>query len=392
MRILENLFSTLKLRTVLCFAFVAATGCIEEYVPNIITTDHRYLIVDGFLIGNDSTFIKLSRSQLLSDQNDFEGESEATIKIEGETGFTYTLREKVRGLYTAPALDLDTSLEYRLYIRTSDGSEYVSDFVELLKSPPLDSVVFEEVENDKININIYAHDPENQTRYYYWTYEDTWQYSGGYSVYKWENGQIVPRAYAGELLYCWKTNRVNNFYLHATQSLSEDVVYQYPLFTIRQTSRKLYYGYSIYVKQYALTREAYDYYNLTKKNSETLGSLFDPQPSQAMGNIKCVSNPQQIAIGYFAASNVRKKRLLFTRHDIRGPQEGPYEQLSGFSDCEPEIIELDLISDQTLEGKLIIDRHYDLITQELVGYVVAPEHCIDCRFGGGVIQKPDYWD
>jgi hypothetical protein len=390
MRILENLFRTLKIRRVLCFAVVAATGCIEEYVPTIITTDHRYLIVDGFLVANDSTFIKLSRSQLISDPAPFQGESEATIEIEGETGFTYILSEKTKGLYVAPALDLDPSLKYRLHIRTSDASEYVSDFVDLLRSPPLDSVVFEEAEDDEINFQIYAHDPEYLTRYYYWTYVDTWQYSGGYSVYKWENGQIVPRANAGELLFCWKTNSINNYYLHATSTLSEDVVYRYPLFTIKQTSRKLYYGYSIIVSQYALTREAYDYYNLTKKNSESLGSLFDPQPSQALGNIKCISNPQQIAIGYFAASTVQKKRLTFTRHDITGPVSSPYEP-AGYSDCEPEILELDLISDQTLEGKLIIDRHYDLITQELVGYLVAPEYCIDCRFGGGVLQKPDYW-
>jgi hypothetical protein len=390
MRILENLFRTLKIKRVLCFAAVAATGCIEEYVPTIITTDHRYLIVDGFLVGNDSTFIKLSRSQLISDPADSQGESEASVEIEGEMGFTYLLSEKEKGLYVAPALDLDPSLQYRLHIRTSDASEYVSDFVDLLESPPVDSVVFEEAEDDEINFHIYAHDPKNLTRYYYWTYDDTWQYSGGYSIYKWENGQIVPRTDAGELLFCWKTHSENNFYLHATPSLAQDVVYQYPLFTIKQTSRKLYYGYSINVKQYALTREAYDYYSLTKKNSESLGSLFDPQPSQALGNIKCTSNPQQISIGYFAASTVREKRLFFARHDIRGPTTGPYEPL-GYSDCEPEVIELDLISDQTLEGKLIIDRHYDLITQELVGYLVAPEHCIDCRFGGGVIQKPDYW-
>ena len=374
----------------LIIAFVAA-GCIEPYSPRIITSDYRFLIVDGFLVSNDSTLIKLSRSQLIYDTKPFEAESEAFITIEGENGFTYTLYEKIKGLYVAPALSLDPAFRYRLHIRTSDASDYVSEFVPLLKSPELDSIVFEEAVDDEINFQIYAHDPENIVRYYYWTYDETWQYSGGYSIYKWENGQIVPRDYAGELLFCWKSNFINNFYLHATPSLSDDIVYRYPLMTIKQTSRKLYYGYSINVKQYALTREAYDYYNLTKKNSESLGTMFDPQPSQALGNIKCTSNPQQIAIGYIAASTVQKKRLFFTRHDISGPETAPYEPLTDM-DCDPEILELDNISDVTLEGKLIIDRHYDPVTQIFLGYLIGPEECIDCRFGGGTLQKPDYWE
>ncbi len=390
MRIVRKLLRKLGLKRVLYIALVAVAGCIEDYSPRIITTDHQYLVVDGFLVSNDSTFIKLSRSQLIYDNNATQGESEASVTIEGETGFTHTLYEKAKGLYVAPPLNLETERQYRLHIKTSDGSDYLSEFVPLLKSPALDSVVFEEIENDEIDFQIYAHDPENRSRYYYWTYDETWQYSGGYSIYKWENGQIIPRTYAGEFFYCWKMNSINNFYLYATPSLSEDIVYRGPLFTIKQTSRKLFYGYSINVKQYALTREAYDYYNLTKKNSESLGSLFDPQPSQGLGNFKCLNNPEQLAIGYFAASTVQKKRLFFTRHDITGPLNAPYEPLQQM-DCEVEILELDNISDETLKGKLIIDRHYDLVTQALIGYLVGPEECIDCRFGGGTLQKPDYW-
>ncbi len=367
------------------------TGCVEPYLPPPITIDHNYLVIEGFLVGNDSSFITLSRTQIIGNPASHEVELQALVEVEGENGTKYTLSKKGNGQYVAPPLDLEPSIKYRLHIRTQETKEYLSDYVSLKSSHILDSVTWkEDYIGQTINFNIFAHDPENKTHYYFWTYDETWEYtSAGISIYYYENGQVLPRKLATELNRCWKTNSKTNIFLHSTTALSEDVVHDFPLFSIRETSRKLYFGYSILVKQYGLSREAYDYWTQIKKTSESLGGLFDPLPSQALSNIRCVSNPGEPVIGHFSYTTASKKRIFFNRQEIIGPST-PYDP-TGYEDCQVDIIPPDEISEVTLRGKLIHDRTYDLITQEFLGYIALPEECLDCRYRGGVLVRPDYW-
>jgi hypothetical protein len=41
---------------------VLITACVEPYVASVIQEDHNILVVDGFLVPNDTTEIKLSRT------------------------------------------------------------------------------------------------------------------------------------------------------------------------------------------------------------------------------------------------------------------------------------------------------------------------------------------
>ncbi|MBA4058082.1 MAG: DUF4249 domain-containing protein, partial [Marivirga sp.] len=238
-----------------CATLLLVSACIEPYLPPLIESPNGILVVDGFLVANDSSVIKLSRTTALNDVVSAEPERGASVEIESENGNKYTLINKNNGMYVAPPLDLDPSDNYRLHIRTGDTYEYLSDYVPLKQSPLLDSVTWkEEQAHDRIEFNVYSHDPLNKTHYYLWTYDETWKYVSKWrSVYYYESGNIIPRKSADELYECWKTNKPKNIYLNSTNSLSQDVVYNFPLFSIPQTSRKLYFGYSILVKQFALT-------------------------------------------------------------------------------------------------------------------------------------------
>jgi len=366
------------------------TGCVEPYVPSLIVIDHDLLVIDGFLVGNDSTFIRLSRTQVIAEDTASQPEPGAFLQIESENGNKYLLAEKNKGLYAGPSFGLDPAGQYRLRVITSNAHEYLSDFASMNSSPLLDSVTFEEdFQEEDIDFKVFAHDDENNSQYYLWAYDETWQYSAALSNYYYQDGQMIGRVDASLFYFCWKTMPSNNIYLHSTTALSKDIVHDFRLYSLPQSDRKFYYGYSVLVKQYSVTKEAFDYWTLTKKNSEALGGLFDPMPSQALSNFRCISHPDEPVIGHFSASTVQKKRLFFNRSELRGPSS-PYGP-SGYEECEGEVIKLADISDETMQGKLVGDRVYDPITQELVGYGVGPEECMDCRFKGGVLTKPDYW-
>jgi hypothetical protein len=373
-------------------ALIGVSACVDPYSPSIIQDNQRILVIEGQLISNDSTFIKLSRSKPIESDNIFEPEQHAIVYVETEDGVKFQLQEKAAGIYAAPPLNLDYSLQYRLHVRTGDTEEYVSDFAVIKHGHEIDSVTFKEIpEGDLIEFYVYAHDPGNDTRYYMWTCDETFMYNSiSRSRYYFENNQIFARASSEELYNCWKTNSTNNFYLTSTEKLAQDVVYDFPLYQIRQASPKLLLGYSVLLKQYALTAEGYQYWSSIKLNSEELGGLFDPIPSQSISNFRCLSTPSKQVIGYFGATSIVTKRIFFTRQEIKGPST--LYDATGYEDCGGNFIALDDINATNLEGLLIYDGVYNLVEPfELQGYATLTKECIDCRFKGGVLKKPDYW-
>src|SRR5688572_30639281 len=261
---------------------VLMCACVDPYLAPAIQEDHDILVIDGFLIPNDTTVIKLSRTNPIYSKEGYEAEVNAFVEIEANDGTRYQLNENTAGTYVSPPLNLDPAHQYRLHIRTGDTEEYASEFVTLKDSHQIDSVTWEEItEGDALEFSIYSHDPQGKARYYLWTYDETFEYvSAGLSRYYYENGEFIARKSSTEIYNCWKTNTLNNIYVTSTTHLSEDIVYDFPLYRIPQKSRKLYFAYSVLVKQIAITEGAYAYWSSTKRNSEQLGSLFDPMPSQ----------------------------------------------------------------------------------------------------------------
>src|SRR4030095_9484524 len=74
--------------------------------------------------------------------------------------------------------------------------------------------------------------------------------------------------------------------------------------------------YSALVRQYPLDAEAYKYWLTVQKNSQSLGGLFDLQPSQITGNIHGVTNPNDPVFGYISASSVQEQRIFISNRSL----------------------------------------------------------------------------
>ncbi|MBD0295433.1 MAG: DUF4249 family protein, partial [Flavisolibacter sp.] len=102
----------------------------------------------------------------------------------------------------------------------------------------------------------------------------------------------------------------------STTRLSDDVVYLMPLVSIPNRSDKLGVRYSILVKQYALDKQTYEFYQQMKKNTESIGSIFDPQPTVLTTNIHSVSNPDEKVIGYVTVATMQEKRIFIAASEL----------------------------------------------------------------------------
>ena len=155
----------------MCIGF----SCRDPYNPGLDSSSESYLVIEGVLnAGNGSTSLFLSRTFKLDDTAVLRTELNAMVTVEGKDNTTRQLAMTGDGIYTAPNLNLVLNQEYRLRIVTTAGKEYLSDYVVARQTPPIDDITFHQ--NDKgVQIHVTTHDNANGTRYYLWSYDETWE-------------------------------------------------------------------------------------------------------------------------------------------------------------------------------------------------------------------------
>jgi len=362
------------------------TQCVEPYAPPEIKGNSNFLVVDGFLNATDGTVnVKLSRSIPLADPGVSPAETNASITLEDSEGDNQELAEQGQGTYALSGVTIDFTRKYRLNIVTASNEQYVSEFVEVRITPPIDTLGWEPTDQG-VKVYISAHDNTNSTRYYQWDYTETYEYNAVYfSPYTYKDGVVTARG-AGEYFYtCWKDVPSPHILITSTRQLAEDIVNEFPVTLIPKGSQKLFQRYSILVKQRDITEEAYEFYEQLKNTTEELGGLFDPQPGQVTGNISSVDHPNEVVLGFFNASTVHEKRFFIKRSDL--PTHLAIQQTEG--DCFLQYIDVGAVGAFPAATHDLVEGVYVNLT--LVGYHYSLKACTDCRLQGGTIEQPDFW-
>lgn len=385
---------------ILCSLFILATitACKEKFISPVVSPPTGYLVVEGVVnSGRGATTIKLSRTSAL-DNPQIQYENNADVRLEGDDNSVFPLIDRGLGQYKADSLALKNTVKYKLTIRTSNGNVYASDFVAAKNNPPIDSISWQQnTEGAQFFIN--THDDENKTRYYKWDYEETWEFRGAYkSFIKYDtmvlpNGERTYKAVYRNLTdasffdstqyYCWQTFKSNTLLLGTTVKLSKDVV-NLPLVLVPKASVKLSLLYSILVKQYSLTPEAYAFLEIMKKNTEQTGSIFDAQPSALKGNIRNLKNPDEPVIGYFSICPIQEKRIFVKNTDLVNWGYRP-------SCVEEEYLNnSDTIKSRAL-GLVPTRVVPSLIPFPIIiSFYAARYDCMNCKLNG-TNEKPPFW-
>jgi hypothetical protein len=359
-------------------------GCLESYQPPAISDDINILVVDGFINATEgSAQVRISRATALSSDEPSPVEPGALVEIEDTSGSTFALNDLGDGNYSQTAISILPDNKYRLIIRTNGGNEYSSDFITITKSPPIDSITSKR-DDDMLIISVNTHDPESATKYYQWSFKETWEYnSTHYSSFKMLDGQPVVRE--DNINLCWGSSESTQILIASTDRLSQDLIFDFPIASVPKGTGKLSRRYSILVEQRALTKEGYDFWLQLKKTTESLGGLFDPLPSQVLGNIRSIGGSEPV-LGYFSGGYTSQKRYF-----IRSDQlpNGLF-----FTPNNAERCVLDSIPTEQLQARgpwLLLVGAYPPTPFPPRGYTTASPDCIDCRLVGGTTARPDFW-
>jgi hypothetical protein len=360
-------------------------SCRQEYPLPEAARNLNLLVVEGVLnSGTGRTLIKLTRTINPRDSAAVKPELRAEVSVESENNTSVTLTGNTNGEYIHNQLNLNVNLKYRLRIKTFNGKEYVSDYVPVLPAPLIDSIHWQTSSDGGVQVLASSHDPQNRTRYYRWEYEETWELNSAYpTFFEYKNGIVVDRLNPQEIYFCWNSATSTRIVIGSSAKLSQDVISAQPIKHILPGSERIGVRYSILVRQYALTREAYEFWEIMKKNTEQVGTLFDPQPSQLRSNLRCISDPEEPVIGFVSAGSYTEKRIFINRSEVY-----PW---SFYLQCELIIVPLNALREFFANFAFIpVNEYYDQ-SGRLGGYYSSINTCVDCRTRGGNTIKPSFW-
>jgi hypothetical protein len=386
----------MKIRiSLFCAMVILFTACKEEYNVKLDSPPTGYLVVEGFanLTPNSVSTIKLSRTTGLDSAYYYKTESGAIVLLYDDANGSYNMAETSPGTYTSQQNTLDPSRKYMLRIITKDQREYSSAWVQAKLCPAIDSIGWKQ-KDDGVQVYANTHDPQNKTTYYSWDYTETWQYTARYLstlVYDPFTNSLNARDLVNDnIRTCWISGNSTTIILASTERLTEDNVFEKPLTLVPYSTNKLSVKYSIMVRQYALSKDAYTYLDLMRKNTEQLGSIFDAQPSELIGNIHQSHDSSEIVVGFFYATSVQQKRMFLNHYELKN---NPVI-VTGYEGCVEDTVKnkpdtIKIVFSPGPQIVLGVSTVYD--GPNIVAYTYSSTYCADCRARGGSTTKPDFW-
>ncbi|MEY3647449.1 MAG: hypothetical protein RLZ13_331, partial [Bacteroidota bacterium] len=141
------------------------------------------------------------------------------------------------------------------------------------------------------------------------------------------------------------------------------------------------------VSQKGIASKDVAFWEILKKNTEDIGSIFSPLPSLIGGNVKSLDAAKSPVIGQVSLGVIRQKRIY-----INQVQVSPWNYLDpSFNDC---VIELDPVfrtDYQTIFGNgAVVPARPLMVGTTIVGYYPSTKRCTDCSLYASKL-KPTFW-
>lgn len=402
---------------ILIFAlFFIASSCVEEYWPELNANSEQLLVIDGKITNSPGPYqIKLSTSTTINDAV-FIPLSLAKVIIIDNQGNQEYLQEKNPGIYETHPDGIQGIIgrSYKLRVELNSGKIYETALEEMKDPVAVEEVYVEEsiklaensLEIDQEGYQFYVSSKraESSKTYLYWEIEETYEYHADYKIIFLADGRTYdPTKYnrfglaqtinQDTLFYCWKTQSIPERFIYSTEYLSNPTVNDLPLHFIPFADERLRYKYSILVKQYAISEDAYTFLDKLEQQNSSQDALFTTQPFQVRGNAFNVDDASEAVLGYFmVAAGVNGPRLL-----TKAPDRIRYNETKCFADTTDHTIQLNI----NLASSSIVPIYFTLVyfpppegsmfeADKVWAYV--RQNCVDCTRQGGVAIKPEYWD
>jgi hypothetical protein len=369
--------------------FLVLISCKDPFEPELLDISTEVLVVEGYIEVEGESKIKLSRTVPVRNTEEVPAVKGARVSVTDNNNGRWDFDEKEGGVYIFDG-NFSVFDTYRLSIELVDGTSYISEPLQPIISPEIEELDFL---RDQNGVEIFISTKGNEeAQYFLWSYEEHWIFRPGVlSSLIYENGAVRNRREEETINLCWNSNLFPKIILQNAARFEDNTILQRELVRIPNNSEKLTQRYSIEVKQKAINQEAFDFWDILRKNSDDIGGIFSPLPSLIRGNIYNLQDETEPVIGFISMGKSASKRIYIDLDDIFPwsvfiPE---YEFCRVFTDTIPP--NSAAISNAFSSGIRMPAR--DLFNQmgTLIGYLEAETVCTDCTLRGTNI-KPEFWE
>ncbi|WP_310993231.1 DUF4249 domain-containing protein [Aequorivita marina] len=383
-------------------------NCTEPY--EIETVDYESVLVVESTITNEmkKQVVRLSRTSTL-ENSEVLIESDANVNVMTSDGQNYHFYfDSELGYYiSSQAFSAEPGIFYTLKINTADGKNYTSSAVNLPPVVEMGEIYAERVSDpnqkkDGVQVLVNTTDPTGNSKYFRYEYEETYkiiapnptQYYSEIVNYDPMEGtyQVILTPREPEEI-CYSTEFSTGITQASTTEFNENRVFRFPVRYLSKNDPKIRTRYSLLVKQYVQSVEAFTFYKIIKDLGSIQSLLSQGQPGYVVGNLSAEADPEERVLGFFEASSVSSKRIYFNYEDF-GLSKPPY-----FVDCE--VLLLDYYDNTVLDNdqnerealySYLKYSSYQVLSgnSRLIYRIVQPE-CSVCTYFSSNI-RPDFWE
>jgi len=375
-----------KIKNILIFIILFSLSCKEEFQLEIIN-DQESIVFEGFITNEPGPYIvKISKTTTINNSERIPF-ANCQVTIYDDKGFSEVLIETESGIYKTKQDGIQGTVgnSYKISIITPDNKEYVSEFQEMLTPTEIDTIYakLEYHESDENSFKnpgyqfyVNTKQSSQSENYYLWTLNETYEYTVDYTVFDvvqvTDKNEEFIRDFT-PLYRCWITNDIKKIYTAETISLSSSRITNKGLHFVNTKTKKLTHRYSLLLKQYTIDKTSYTFWKGIENQISEENFLFLTQPYNIKGGIANINDSTETVLGHFTVASVNEKRIFVTRPNVSFSYEICYVLLDDWGNAADEY------------GLVYLVKTYN----DLVG-AIEP-HCLDCRFDGGDVNKPDFW-
>ncbi|WP_192346091.1 DUF4249 domain-containing protein [Algoriphagus sp. Y33] len=381
-----------RLAALIFLCALLTTGCREPFDPDIAPADLSVLVVEGYLDTEGlPSMLKLSYTRNIQTDDSYSPSyPDGTVSLRSESGTEYALTAMGSGEFEF-AHDIPEDENYRLYISTNDGKSYTSELMKPILTPDIIDVGFERNE-EGAEIYLTTKGNENADDFL-WTYEEMYAFRPKItSVFKYdeETGDIVIRKPEERTDLCYRGSVSADLILETSSRFEDQFVFRQSIKQILQDDERLSVRYSILISQKALDSKASEFWEILRKNTDDIGSIFSPLPSNIGGNIKNDQNPDAPVVGYVSLGTVKQQRFFIDVRDVAPWRAVEPDYYSCF--IEPDTVMKEDYGRSFSNGSFVpVIPVIPERAPEPIGYQGAIRRCTDCTLRGTNV-KPDFWE
>ncbi len=284
-------------------------SCIEEIEP-FVKSDKILVIYGGITNEYSKHPIRVYYTTNFNSQSVFV--EDATVRVQSESGAVIAYEYNKYGYYYAcDSVEGQPGESYELIVELGDGKRYLSTIDQLNAPPAIKSIQhelgFSEDFLSVLNFNIAYDDPPNQLNYYKWGFDGTYQVEAP------EPGDSTYR-------FCWVPYNDNELIsmdedlFYDGRTIDNKYVFSIPL------DRKFEHGFDLYLKQYSISKKAFEYWEALDNQKKNTGSIFEKSNFQIRGNIQNIDNPEELVLGLFEVAGMTAEHYFIDEYKHRWGQ------------------------------------------------------------------------